>query len=83
MCGPEPVDSDGAFEIYRQAERSRLPLDVHFFSTMIRIAGRAGMPDLALSIEDNMRVQGRHSVWSFMHVLIVQEFSSRPSPALL
>lgn len=61
MCGSDPVDSDRAFEIYRQAERSKQPLDVHFFSTMIRVAGRAGMPDLALSIEDNMRVQGTYS----------------------
>ena len=58
MCGSEPVDSDRAFEIYRQAEQSGKPMDEHFFSTMIRAAGKAGMPELALSVEDNMRVQG-------------------------
>ena len=61
MCGSEPVDSDRAFEIYRQAEQSGRSMDAHFFSTMIRVAGKAGMPELALSVEDNMRVQGMPS----------------------
>eukprot|EP00210_Caulerpa_lentillifera_P001772 g1702.t1 len=58
MCGEEPVDVDTVFEIYREANQADLVLDTHFFTTLIRAVGKGGALDEALSIEDNMRLQG-------------------------
>lgn len=58
MCGDDPIDVDTVLEIYKEADQQDLKLDTHFFTTLIRAAGKGGALELALTIEDNMRLKG-------------------------
>lgn len=70
-------DFEAGLEIFKELQMRELKPDVHFFSALIRLAGKSNSPDVALTIADEMKLYGINDCKETCSALISSALSSK------